>query len=168
MKLLPIYIISFILFYIFLKTLVKRKEVMNFFLLAPIMGTIWESVTANYWTYDPTQFTLVYFWNQQMPIEGIFTWGIIFTSSLLLAEFVQKKLFKHWSKISFLISTILVMVLIGYIVEYTGVYFSMWSYTYATDYQIWILIVPLRVWIGWLFFGTIMLSTVKFYSTKSK
>lgn len=168
MKLLPIYIISFVIFYIVLKIFVKRKDLMKFFLLSPIMGLAWEIMTADIWTYDMNQFTIFYFWNQEIPLDGIFTWGVLFTLALILTELIQKKLFKKSDKVIFLISSILAMTLIGYLVEYTGIYFGMWSYTYAKNYPVWISIVPLNVWVGWMFFGTVMLTTIKFYSTKGK
>ncbi len=168
MRMLPIYVISFVLLYIILKMFIKRKDVVKFFSLSPIMGLIWEIVTADIWTYDPNQFTLVNFLGREVPIDAIFTWGGIFTVALLLSELIQKKLLKHGGKISFLISTILAMSMVGYAVEYTGIYFSMWSYSYAANYPIWILIVPLNVWVGWMFVGTTMLTTIKFYSSKNK
>jgi hypothetical protein len=143
---------------------VTRKSIMNFFVLSSIIGIVWEIVTADFWIYDRNQFARVYVLNQGIPIVIGLIWGVTLTVSLIVIRLVQKKFFQRRDKTTFLMCSIVTMALVGYMVEYIGIYFGIWSYTFAVNYQIWVSIVPLRVWIGWTFFGTLMLSTVKFYS----
>ena len=143
---------------------VNRKNIMNTFLLSSIMGIVWEIVTADFWIYDRNQFTWIYVLNQGIPIVIGLTWGVTLTVSLIVIELIQNKFFQRRGKTMFLMCSILTMTLVGYLIEYIGIYFGIWSYTFAVNYQTWISIVPLRVWIGWTFFGTLMLTTVKYYS----
>jgi hypothetical protein len=147
-----------------LEMFVNRKSIMNFFLSSSIIGIVWEIVTADFWIYDQNQFARIYVLSQGIPIVIGLTWGVTLTLSLILIELVQNRFFQRRGKTMFLMCSIFTMALVGYLIEYVGIYFGIWSYTFAGNYQIWISIVPLRVWIGWAFFGTLMLSTVKLYS----
>jgi len=121
---------------------------MNFFLSSSIIGIVWEIVTAELWIYDYNQFTRVYVLGQGIPIVIGFIWGVTLTLSLIVIELVQNRFFQRRGKTMFLMCSILTMALVGYMIEYIGIYFGIWSYTFAGSYQIWVSIVPLRVWIG--------------------
>jgi uncharacterized membrane protein YoaT (DUF817 family) len=137
---------------------------MNLFLLSSIIGIVWGIVTADFWIYNRKLFNLVYVLHEGVPIIIGVTWGVTLTLSLITIELVQNKFFHRSGKTMFLMFSIITMGLVGYIIEFIGIYFGIWSYTFAENYQIWIDIVPLRVWIGWMLFGSLMLGAVKFYS----
>ena len=163
MMLLVATITIYLALYFVLKKYLK-KDMLYFFIYSSVMGLIWEIVTADLWMYNTNQFTVFYFDGEEIPINSPFSWGIIFVLSFLLVEFIQKNIFKGKGKLFYFLSVILVMASLGYLVEFIGIWFGLWSYNYAVYYSSWLWIVPIRVWTGWILFGTLMLSTIKFYS----
>jgi uncharacterized membrane protein len=130
------------------------------------MGLIWEMVTADIWTYNTKLLEVFIFNGQEIPIIAPFSWGLIFIPSLILANFLQEKIFRQKKKMFFLLSSLLIMIPLGFFVEYIGISFRLWTYTYAMNYSGWVSVVPIQVWLGWIFFGTMMLTVIKFYSTR--
>jgi hypothetical protein len=128
------------------------------------MGIVWEFVTADFWIYDRNQFARVYVLNQGIQLVIGLAWGVTLTVCLLVIELGQNRFFQRSGKTTFLVCSLVTMALVGYMIEHVGISFGIWSYAFVGNYQVWVSIVPLRVWIGWMFFGTLMLSTIKYYS----
>ncbi len=165
LELLIVYVISYFVFYLLLRKFTKRYGIM-LFLAASVMGLIWEIVTADIWTYNTALLDVFIFNGQEIPVVVPFSWGLIFIPSLILVNFIQEKIFRRKEKMFFLLSSVLAMIPIGFLVEYIGIVFGLWTYTYSASYSGWISVVPIQVLLGWVFFGTMMLSVIKFYSTR--
>jgi len=69
-----------------------KRDLTEEYLMGLIFGIQWEFLTEPYWTYLPDKFNILVW--KDIPLLMLIGWGTSFTLSLLLSNFIGRKLFK--------------------------------------------------------------------------
>jgi len=137
-----------------------KKNLIPEIVLGLLIGLSWEITTAPMWNYNTNVLTVFYIESQEISLDVIFLWGVTLTVSSLVIIFMQKRIFKKTNYKTFLLSTIIVFVIVGWLIEYIGSTYGFW--TYLWDYRMYLFDTPVITLYGWCFCGILYMSTIKF------
>jgi hypothetical protein len=111
---------------------VFHQDLTEEYLLGLIFGIQWEFLTEPYWTYLPDKFNVLVW--KDIPLLMLGGWSVSFSMSLLLSQWLGKKLFHlNARQIVFdwrvLLTDMLAVAVVGTLGEWSyGVYFGCWKY----------------------------------------
>jgi len=137
-----------------------KKNLIPEIVLGLLVGLCWEITTAPLWNYNTTVFMVFYVENQEIPLDVILLWGAVLASASSAIDFMQRKIFKKINYKAFLLSTFMVFLVVGWLIEFTGTTYGFWKYSWS--YNIFLLGVPVIPLCGWVFSGILYKSAFNF------
>lgn len=155
-------VISIVILY-FISKKFWKKDLTGELIIGFFLGLFWEILTNEAWNYDVSRMITLYVGKAEIPLEIVMGWSFVLATSVLATELMQKKLKWH-GKVSFFVLGIVSIFLIGFATEVIGINTNVWTYPDNRGvYQFGPVLLPLRVAFGWMFFGVIFLTTIKYY-----
>jgi hypothetical protein len=152
-------IISVIL--VWLIGILFKRNLLPEIILGLIIGFSWELTTAPLWNYNPNTLTLFYVEGEDLSLEVITFWGSVLALLSLMIEFMQKNIFKKSNNATFFFSSLILFVFVGWVIEYVGINYNFWSYSWR--FSNFIFGIPVVVMYGWVFASILYMPALKFY-----
>ena len=138
-----------------------KRNLLPEIILGLIIGISWELTTAPLWNYNPNSLTLFYIEGEDLSFEVIIFWGAVLALLSFMVEFIQKNVFKKSNNLTFLFSSLILFVFVGWVIEYVGINYNFWSYSWR--FSNFIFGIPVIVIYGWAFASILYMPTLKFY-----
>jgi len=155
-------IFSIVIIYIIGKGL--KKNMIGSLFLGIIIGLMFEIQVAPMFLYNTEKLTYYFVVGvEAIPISIILAWCCTLNTCILLIEIIKK--IKSEEKITngkYFFYGLISLLITGVLLEFIGHHLGLWSYTY-TEGLFLITGVPWPAILGWFFFGTVFLATIKVY-----
>ena len=140
-----------------------KKDLTGELVAGVSLGLFWEILTNDEWNYDTSRMISFYIGKAEIPLEILMGWSLVLAGSILATEIMQRKLKWH-GKLSFFVLGLISIFVLGFATEVIGVNTGLWNYPDNRGvYTIGSLILPNRVVGGWMYFGILFLTVIKFY-----
>jgi len=139
-----------------------KKNMIGVIIISLTIGLFFEVTMFPMFVYDTTKLTFFFtIENRNIPISIILAWGCVLSFSFLLSNALEKKILKTSSNASFLLFSLISLLIVGIPAEFVGYHMGFWKYSFS-DVSL-IFDIPWTAIFGWIFFGTLFLSTIKSY-----
>lgn len=140
-----------------------KKNIVGVIIIGLIIGLIFEIQVAPMFLYDTKKLPYYFIVGvEAIPISIILAWSCTLSSCILLIEIIKKIRSEEITNGKYFFYGLISLAITGVPLEFIGYYTGLWSYTYTENLFL-IGGVPWPAIIGWFFFGTVFLSTIKLY-----
>lgn len=158
-------VLSLIVIYVIGKFL--RKNIVEIIIISLLIGLFFEMTMFPMFIYDTSKVTFFFtIENRNIPIGIILSWGCVLSFSYLLTKLLLNKLLKSSSNLSFFLSSLISILITGVPSEFLGYYMGYWKYSFGGVSLIYN--IPWTAILGWIFFGTTFLATIRVYEKGTK
>jgi len=157
-------ILSLIIIYLIGRFL--RKKMVGVIIISLIIGLLFEIQVAPMFLYNTEKLTYYFMiGGQAVPISIIMAWSCTLSACILLIEIIKKTKSEKINNFKYFLYGLISLAITGVPLEFIGYNLGLWTYTYAENLLL-INGVPWTAIVGWFFFGTVFLATIRIYENK--
>jgi len=140
-----------------------NKNMIGPIIISILIGLNFEIQVAPMFIYNTEKLNYYFIaYDRAIPISIIIAWSCALCSCILIIEIIQKIKSEKINISKYFLYGLVVIAVTGVPLEFIGYNTGLWTYTYAENI-IKIMGVPWPAILGWFFFGTVFLSTIKLY-----